>query len=518
VELRDFLRTVRKGWPLIVAFVVLGTALGIGATLATKKVYEATVEVFVATSAGTTATDLANGNTFSQDRVQSYTSIAKAPDVTGAVIDKLGLTLTGEQLANKITADAPQNKVLIDLHVTDNDPQQAATLANAVAQQFDSVVQRTEQTDATGKPLVKLTVIHPATVPTSPIKPSKTINIGLGFVLGLLVGIGFVVLRDVLDNTVKGPQDFAELGVPVLGYIPFDKRTAQSVIAFRSDPHSARSEAYRQLRTNLQFVNVDDSPRVIAITSAIPGEGKTTTAVNLASALAEGGYRVCLVEADLRRPTLAKALGLVGDVGFTTVLIGKAPLEAVLQNAGRNLAVLTSGEVPPNPTELLMSVHANTIIRQIARQVDYVIIDSAPLLPVADGAEVAALSDATLVVHHAGKSTREQAARSIEALGKVGTRPVGIVLNMITRGRGRYDDEYGYYYAAYRPDRSHARQPDRETATSNAEKPSETPAARDTSASSTRGAPGFQYSQPAQYGAQAEESSSYTPGSGVPGS
>lgn len=454
MDLRDHLRVLRKGWALILAFVVAGCALGVLLTVATKKVYQADVVLFVATSAGATATDLVNGNTFSQDRVQSYTSIATSPDVTGPVIESLGLKLTGQGLAAKIRADAPQTKVLINLHVTDESPQQAARLANAVAAQFATVVRNTEQTDANGKPVVKLTVIHPATVPGSPIKPNKLVNIGLGFVLGLLLGVGLVFLRDLLDNTVKGPADFEPLGVPVLGYVPFDKRTSSVPVAFRGDPHSARSEAYRQLRTNLQFVNIDNAPRIIAVTSAVPGEGKTTTALNLAAALAEGGFRVCLIEADLRRPNIAQLLGLVSDVGFTTVLIGKAQVETVLQNAGRNLAVLTSGPVPPNPSELLISAQARSIIQEIAAKVDFTIIDTAPLLPVADGAEVAALADATLVVHRAGKSTREQAERSIEALAKVGVKPVGVVLNMITRGRGRYDDQYGYYYEAYRPRRA----------------------------------------------------------------
>jgi capsular exopolysaccharide synthesis family protein len=454
LELRDYLRILRKAWPLVLVFVVVGSALGVVLTVSTPKVYQATVQVFVATSAGTTAADLANGNTFSQDRVQSYTSIANGPSVTGPVVQKLGLNLTAQELAAKISADAPQNKVLINLHVTDGDPQRAAVLANAVAAQFDSVVQSTEQTDVNGKPVVKLTVIHPATVPGAPIKPSKTINIGLGLLIGLLVGVGLVVMRDVLDNTVKGPEDFEALGAPVLGYVPFDKRTTKAPIAFRDDPHGSRSEAYRLLRTNLQFVNIDDAPRIIAVTSAMPGEGKTITALNLAVALAEAGYRVCLVETDLRRPTLAKSLDLVGDVGFTTALIRQAPVETVLQNAGRNLAVLTSGPVPPNPSELLISVHARQLIEEIAAKVDYTILDTAPLLAVADGAEIAALADATLLVHRAGKTTRDQAARAVEALAKVGKRPVGVVLNMIVRARGQSDYEYGYYYAAYRPERS----------------------------------------------------------------
>lgn len=455
MELRDYLRILRKGWPLVLAFVVLGAAIGIGITLMTKKVYESSVTVFVAaTQTADSASDLSQGNSFTESRVQSYTDIATSPKVTEPVIGKLKLSLTPQQLADKISADAPLNKVLVNLHVTDHDPQLAARLAAAVGDAFITAVEATDRT-ATGQPAVYLTVIHPAAVPDGPIKPNKLLDIGLGLIVGLLVGIGVVVLRDVLDNTVKGPQDFEQLGIPVLGLVPFDKRTAKTPVAFRGDPHSARSEAYRQLRTNLQFVNVDNTPKLIAITSGVPSEGKTTTAINLAAALAESGSRVCLVEADLRRPTISKVLGLVPDVGFTTVLIGRAPLEAVLQNAGRNLAVLTSGPVPPNPSELLVSEQTRRVLAEIARNVDFVVVDTAPLLPVADGAEIASICDATLVVHHAGKSTKDQALRSVEALAKVDQRPVGVVLNMMTKSRGSYDYGYGYYYT-YRPDRSRA--------------------------------------------------------------
>ena len=453
VELRDYLRILRKGWPIALACVLAGLAAGTALTVTTKKVYQADVQVFVATSAGATASELSAGNTFTSDRVQSYTSIANSPDVTGPVISKLRLALTDPQLSKKISADAPQNKVLVNLHVVDHQPQLAATLANALAAQFIKVVEQTEQQDNKGKPVVKLTVIHPATVPESPIKPRRTINVGLGLVLGLLLGIGIVVLRDTLDNTVKGPDDFEAFGVPVLGYVPFDKRTTAAPVAFRDDPHSIRSEAYRQLRTNLQFVEVDNPPKVIAVTSAMPGEGKSTTALNLAVALAEADFRVCLVEADLRRPTLAVALGLVADVGFTTVLIGRAPVASVLQTAGPNMTVLTSGRVPPNPSELLISAHARSVIATIAEGVDFVVIDTPPLLPVADGAEIATIADATVIVSRAGKTTRDQVERSVGALAKVGKRPVGVILNMITRDRTSYD--YGYaYYTSYRPKES----------------------------------------------------------------
>jgi capsular exopolysaccharide synthesis family protein len=144
----------------------------------------------------------------------------------------------------------------------------------------------------------------------------------------------------------------------------------------------------------------------------------------------------------------------VGDVGLTTALIGRAPIESVMQDAGRNLSVLTSGPVPPNPSELLISAHASDVIGNVADMFDFTIIDTAPLLPVTDGAEVAALADATLVVARSGKTTREQAARCIEALAKVGEKPVGVILNMVSRSRSGYGSGYGYYYAEYRPKNS----------------------------------------------------------------
>jgi non-specific protein-tyrosine kinase len=451
MDLRDYLRVLRRGWPLVLVCTVLGVAAGVGITLATTKVYRADVQTIVSVSSINSTSDLAQGNSFVESSVQSYTSIANSPTVTDAVVKQPGVRLTSRQLAAKISADAPLNKVLINLHVTDTDPQRAARLANLVAARFVTAVQTIAKTETqNNSPVVKVTVIHPAAVPTDPIKPNKLLNIGLGLVLGLLVGVGVVILRDVLDTTVKGPGDFEELGVPVLAQVPLDKRTAQVPIAFRGDPHSVRAEAYRQLRMNLQFVNVDHAPRIIAVTSAVPGEGKTTTAMNLAAALAEAGHRVCLIEADLRRPTIAATLGLLPEVGFTTVLIGKVTIDDALQNAGRNLAVLTSGPVPPNPSELLLSAQARTTILAAADRADYTIIDTAPLLPVADGAEIAAFAEATIVVHRAGRTSREQAKRSVAALAKVGEKPVGVVLNMVSRGMSGRDYQYDYYYT-YRP-------------------------------------------------------------------
>jgi capsular exopolysaccharide synthesis family protein len=453
VTLHDYLRVLRKRWWLIGAVLVVCLGAGVAFVFTTPKRYEATAQIFVSIAGAndTSAAALAEGNTFTQARVQSYTSVADSPTVTNAVISSLNLNLTTDQLASKISADAPLNKVLINLHVTDRDAEQAARLANAVAAQFSTVVQNLEQTASSTPSPVKLTVTQPAQTPTSPEAPRIKLDIAIAVLIGLVLGLGVAFLREVLDNTIKDPHELADFAsLPVLGIVPWDKRAEQVPISFRADPHGTRSEGFRQLRTNLQFVDIDNPPRVIAVTSALPQEGKTHTAMNLAAALAEGGQRVCLVEADLRRPSLAKATGIVGEVGLTSVLIGKAPLDAVLQNAGANLAILASGPVPPNPSELLNSAAFRETLQQINDRVDVVVIDTAPLLPVADGAQIASLADATLLTVRAAKTTRDQIRRAIEILDNVDVTPVGVILSMAAR---RNQSGYPYYYAEYAPRR-----------------------------------------------------------------
>ena len=451
MSLRDYVHVLRKRWRIIVAVLVVCVLLGSLYLLSSTKTYEATAQIFVSTAGAqdTTAADLAQGNTFTQARVQSYTSVANSPTVTTVVIKQLGLKMTPDALAREISADAPLNKVLINLHVTDRDPAQAAKLANAVAAQFSKVVETLEQTTATRLSPVKLTVTHPAQVPVGPASPRPKLDIAVAVLLGLVLGLGFAFLREMLDNTVKDPDELGTLSaLPVLGVVPWDKRARAVPISFRADMHGSRAEGYRQLRTNLQFVDVDHPPKVIAVTSALPQEGKSHTALNLAAALAEAGQRVCLIEADLRKPSLADALGIPGDVGLTSVLIGHVSLVDVLQDVGDNLQVLVAGSTPPNPSELLNSIAFKHTLRSVLSRVDTVVIDTAPLLPVTDGAQIAALADATVLVVRASKTSREQISRAIGTLSKVDVTPVGVILSMAAVSRG---GTYAYYYGEYRP-------------------------------------------------------------------
>jgi capsular polysaccharide biosynthesis protein len=295
LDIRDYLRVLRKNWVLIALCVLASLLVGAGATLATTKQYRASAQIFVAIDSASDTTQLAQGNTFTQARVQSYTSIATSPAVMQPVVDKLGLNLTADELAAKVSADAPLNKVLVNIHATDHSPELAAKIANAVADQFSKTVSGLDRTRS-NIAIVKLSVTHPAAIPDAPVTPRTKLNLALALLVGLGLGIGIAVLRETLDNTVKSPDVLNAVSeAPVMGIIPLDKKVAKNPVAFRADTHGLRAESFRQLRTNLQFVDVDSPPKIIAVTSALPGEGKSSTALNLAASLAEAGHKVCLI-------------------------------------------------------------------------------------------------------------------------------------------------------------------------------------------------------------------------------
>jgi receptor protein-tyrosine kinase len=287
-----------------------------------------------------------------------------------------------------------------------------------------------------------------ASIPESPVTPKKMRNIATGLVIGLALGVGFALLRELLDNTVKDRETLEQItGVGVVGSVPLDKdRRDTPAISFDTDK-SLIAEAFRKIRTNLTFLNVDSPPRVIVVTSSAPSEGKTTTAINIALALAEGEHNVVLVDGDMRRPSLAKYLDLVSSVGFSTVLSGAAPLADVLQQTKYpGLSVLAAGPNPPNPSELLGSQTAGKVLEELRSEFDYVIIDSSPLLAVTDGAILASHADGTLMIVKFGQTKRDQLAHSTGTLSDVGAVLLGAVVTMTpTRGNSTYSYYYSYY-------------------------------------------------------------------------
>lgn len=285
-------------------------------------------------------------------------------------IDKLGLHTTASELASHVKASAKVDTVLINVNVTDESPVQARDIANTLSDEFVALVRELEMPEDGSSPDARVVVEQRASIPDKPITPKTARNIAMGLLLGTAIGVGTAVLRNLLDNTVTDREIIEEVtGVGLVGNIPMDKeRRKEAAISFDGDKTSI-SEAFRKLRTNLQFLSVDNPPRVLAITSSVPSEGKSTTALNIALALAEDDHNVVLVDGDMRRPTIHKHLGLIGTVGFSTVLSGAASLSESLQTTRfPRLTVLSSGAIPPNPSELLGSQAAKTLLHELREQ------------------------------------------------------------------------------------------------------------------------------------------------------
>ncbi|WP_418602925.1 polysaccharide biosynthesis tyrosine autokinase [Mycolicibacterium sp. SCSIO 43805] len=450
MNLQDFFRLLRTRWITICVTTAVSLMGAVVLSLLTTPLYEASTRLFVSTTSGSTLSETYQGNRFSQERVVSYAELLKGRNLAQSTVDKLGLNMTAEALQQRISASAKPDTVLIDVRVLDESPVRARDIANTLSDEFVAKVRDLETPEDGARPDSRVVVEQRASIPEQPVLPKTTQNIALGLVLGLAIGVGLAVVRDLIDNTVKGRETVEEItGTGVVGTIPTDKeRRRQPAISFDSD-NSGIAEAFRKLRTNLQFLSVDNPPRVILVTSSMPSEGKSTTAINLALALAEAEHNVVLVDGDMRRPTLHKYLDLVGPVGVSTVLSGAASLDESLQKTRfPGLTVLTSGSVPPNPSELLGSLAARKLLGELRQKFDYVIVDSTPLLAVTDAAIVAAGADGVLIIARYGQTKRDQLTHAVSSLQSVGAPLLGAVLTLMpTRGGSPYSYSYSYYGA-----------------------------------------------------------------------
>lgn len=450
MNLQDLIKLLRARWITVCVTTLVAVFAAVVLTLLTTPLYEASTRLFVSTAAGSSLSEAYQGNRFSQERVLSYTELIKGENLAQRTVDKLGLDLSASELSANIDASAKADTVLIDVKVLDASPVRARDLANTLSDEFVGLVQELETPADGARPDSRVVVEQRASIPASPVIPNTSRNLAIGLVLGLALGVGAAVLRDLLDNTVKDRETLESItGTGVVGSVPLDKdRRKQAAISFDID-NSGIAEAFRKLRTNLQFLSVDNPPRVIVVTSSMPSEGKSTTAINTALALAEAGNTVVLVDGDMRRPTLHKYLDLVGQVGFSTVLSGSASLSDALQKTRfPGLTVLTSGGIPPNPSELLGSQSARKLLVELRAQFDYVIVDSTPLLAVTDAAILAAGADGVLVMARFGHTKRDQLVHAVGSLESVGAPLLGAVFTMMpTRGGSAYSYGYSYYGA-----------------------------------------------------------------------
>jgi capsular exopolysaccharide synthesis family protein len=448
VDFKELLRMAQRRWLTIVVFFLLAL-LGAGAlTYSQTPEYESKSRIFISTDTSGSSLETFQSGAYATQRVQSYAALATSRELMQRVISRLNLNITPNALAGKISSEVSTNTVIIVLTVHDGDPAVAQQIGKAESEELTDYL--TDLETAPGKTApIKATVVDPASYRSSAVSPVPALNLIVGALIGLLVGFGVAVARDLLDNTVSTAKDVeAAIGSPVLASIAYDSDVPKHPLLTEAGSHSPRVEAFRLLRTNLQFLNLDTRPRSLVITSAVPSEGKTSTAINLAIALAQTGQRVLLIDGDLRRPRAASVLGLERSVGLTTVLVGRSDLhESIQKHAASGVYFLASGPIPPNPTEVLQSNAAQGLFDQLNQMFDMVIIDAPPLLPVSDAAIIARDVDGAILVVRHGKTTKEQLRQAAQRLAQVDANLFGVAVNMTPRrGKGAYGYGYGYGY------------------------------------------------------------------------
>jgi capsular exopolysaccharide synthesis family protein len=498
-NLRTYLQVIKRRSPWLLAVTLLSVAVAVAFIAVQKKQYSATAELLVQPASGSVPISGTQPTVSATDVLTELQLITNAP-VKGQVTKKLGFT-------PQISAAEVGATNVIGLKANARTPLIAAQVANTYAQTFVAY-QRTNALnaltaaelqlegqiaalDAQLKPLESenpqspgttstisalanqeavlkeqlaqlqvtgaetpggVEVVSLASPPTSPSSPKPLRDGVIALVIGLLLGVVAAFAAEYFDDKVYTKDEAERLsgGVPVLAVIPRVKswkRSNRPMLVTAVDPFSSATEAYRSLRTSLQFAGHDEQLKTILVTSASGAEGKTSTVANLGVVLATAGERVLLVSCDLRRPRLAAFFGRGETPGFTSSLLGQdGPIDAVqpvLHVPG--LFLLGTGPIPPNPAELLVSDKAAEIFRLLSTDYDTVLIDSSPLLPVADPLVLSGYADAVLMVVMVGQTTRAEVERASELLAQVNARPTGIVLNRATR-RSAKASEYAYGY------------------------------------------------------------------------
>ena len=426
--LRDYLRVVRRHWWLLMASIVLALGAALIVNLNTTPLYAARVTFFFSTPLASTS-DLFPASMFNTNRLTTYAKLLTSDEVATPLAGTPGIDLTVQQVRSAIFAETVADTVMMDVTVEDSDRNRALLLLTRLTERFENAVETLERPSAQEPSLVRVTVVSGPALIDGPVAPNPMNNFALAIVAGLVVGSIGSVGREVADHTVRTAEALQLLtSAPVLAKVPMDHGNP-----FVSASTSPRTEALREVRTQVQCAAAASSVKTLAVTSAVPGEGRSATACGLALLFAEAGQRVLVVDAELRRPQLAAFLGREDSAGLSAVLDGTAVLEQVLQPWGVGLWLLGSGRTPPNPSELLSSPRMTELVDDVRKRFDVVIFDCPPLLPVTDAAVVAARADGTLLVVRARRTTAAQVTASVQALHAVNATLLGSVLNMVTR-------------------------------------------------------------------------------------
>lgn len=445
MDFKEFAQLLRRRWLTILLFTVLALGASAGLSAQATPQYESNARVFVSVDLRQSS-DAYAAILFTQGRISSYASLATSGDLMAQVSADLNLDESPSELADRIVAEVVPDTTIIQIIARDPQPEAAQRLAAVTSQRLTEYLTDLETPSGSDQTQIVATVTDEADLEDQPVSPRTLLNLVVAGLIGLLIGMATAVARELLDRSVTTLDHVRDVSeAPVLASIGVDKQIKKSPLLTDLDSFAQRTEAFRLLRTNLRFLDLDEDPRCLVISSAVPSEGKTMTSTNLALALAQAGRLTLLIDGDLRRPRVARQLDLDSAVGLTTVLVGAAEIDDAVQvHEASGLHVLTSGPKPPNPTEILQSRVTRDTVKGLISRYDMVIIDAPPLLPVADASVLSTMGDGVIMVVRHGKTTRDQLEQAVRRLEQVGGRLFGVVINLVPKRASR-----GYYYYYY---------------------------------------------------------------------
>ncbi len=460
MRLRDYAAALRRYWLAIVLMIAIGVAAGYGWAKLQTPIYQADASGYIKVSAATDQELYGPGQAdgLAQGKVATYLDMSSWRTVATTAAEELGVSTPPEVLVQRISVANPDGTAILKFTAQGASPEEASALASAWVTALAAEIDKVEGTGKPGTAPMTILLGESASVPSAPVFPDTKLAMIIGFVIGLGGGIAFALLRALADRRLRSAEDVEQrLSIPVAGTLPDVGGLAAGKRLYRLGAGGAKAqradfavrESLRMLRTNLQFMNVDNPPRKIVVTSALPGEGKSTVAANLATALADSGQHVVLIDGDLRRPTVAESIGIDGSIGLTDVLAGRIDITQALRRAEGtpNLLVLAAGTLPPNPSELLGSARMRTVLEDLAAHAT-VIVDAPPLLAVTDGAVLTRQSDGALIVVSAGHTSYDVVDKAVDVLEKIHGHVLGVVLNKVPITGGTYGGAYTYGYVA----------------------------------------------------------------------